>query len=128
MTKMIYRFDPYFPKASIHQYIDNIPDFVLVAKLVTGFHLAAYSESPLTQQNILIGKGFIVSLTSRKPFPVKNDKKAISYDRQYLIFGNSELRLSPHDRKIYSNLGINNAHFTAQKDSASILLGGSGLK
>lgn len=125
---MIYRFDPYNPRSNIHQYIDNVPDFVLVAKFSTGFHLAAYSESPLNQKNILEGKGFIISLTNRKLFPLKIDKKAVRYDSQYLIFGNSELRVSPHDRKIYSNLGISNAHFTAQKESVGTLLGDSSLK
>jgi len=51
------------------------------------------------------------------------DKKAVRYDKQYLIFGNSEIRVCGSDKKLFSNFGINNCHFDSKRERVGSLLG-----
>ena len=89
---MIYRYDK-LNKINFHQYIDNISNILLILKTVDGLFIAGYSEGPFHKKTS-DKDGIIFSLTNRKIFTlVERNKRAITYDEYYLIFGNSEIRL-----------------------------------
>jgi hypothetical protein len=64
----------------------------------------------------------ILSLWKKKIYELK-DKKAITYDDYYLIFGNSELRLRSLEFKLFSNFGIANSFYNNRGDKIHDLLG-----
>lgn len=49
-TRLLFKYDALQPKNNIHNYIDNIPNFILVAKTEQGYHLAAFSEAALSSR------------------------------------------------------------------------------
>ena len=58
-------------------------------------------------------------------FPlVSSDKKAISYDEYYLVFGNSEVRIKSQENIVFSNFGISNEFFCSRGKKVDWLLGG----
>lgn len=65
----------------------------------------------------------IISLTNRRFYQLHANKKSLKYDKLYLIFGNSEIRVSGGEKKVFSNFGINNSHFDAMGDRVDALLG-----
>lgn len=77
----------------------------------------------MVPKNMSDGLGLIVSLTNRRCFELFPGKKAVKYDNQYLIFGNSEIRVGANEKKIFSNFGVGNAHFDSRKEGVNIILG-----
>ena len=71
------------------------------------------------------GNGMLFSLTNRRSYPVKAGKCSIVYDENYLIFGNTELRISSHDNRLYSNFGISSGYFEANGDNIHNFIGTS---
>ena len=82
-------------------------------------------------------ESLIISLTNHKAFPlntlqtnpnrdkVKKDTKpnnGMVYDKFFLIFGNSELRLRHAENKVYSNFGVANGYFLSKGDNVNTLL------
>ena len=64
----------------------------------------------------------ILSLWARKVFSIK-EKKAISYDDYFVIFGNSELRIKALEFKLFSNFGIANGYFDNRGEKVHSILG-----
>jgi hypothetical protein len=64
----------------------------------------------------------ILSLWGRKVFEV-GDKRAISYDDYFLIFGNSELRVKTGEFRLFSNFGIANGYYKNRGEKVNSLLG-----
>jgi len=63
---------------------------VLIAKTYSGRLIAGYSEQAFSDTQIIkIGKGLMLSLWGRKTYELLPNKKAITYDDFYLIWGNS---------------------------------------
>ena len=57
----------------------------------------------------------ILSLWKKKAYELR-DKRAITYDDYYLIFGNSEIRLRSLEFKLFSNFGISNIFYDSRGD------------
>ena len=82
-------------------------------------------------------EALIISLTKLKSYrlnnfannPRKNKKDTkpvygMVYDKFFLIFGNSEIRVKPgdKDRKVFSNFGVSNSYFNSEGDNVGKLL------
>jgi hypothetical protein len=75
-------------------YIDNKENLVVVIKAASGEVFGGWSEGPFYPKMTSDRNGIIFSLTNRKCYDLaQHNKKAISYDDYYIIFGNSEIRL-----------------------------------
>ena len=67
-----------------------------------------------------------MALTIKEVFTLlEANKRAISYDDFFIIFGNSEVRLKTGEKKMFSNFGINNGYFNTRGIPVSALLGGA---
>lgn len=64
-------------------------------------------------RQIGFGKGFIFNLTNLQVFPLRKDPKmsVLTFDDYFFIFGNSELRLKPSEKKFFTNFGVANSTF-----------------
>lgn len=64
-------------------------------------------------------------MTNKKCFfPLELNKRAITYDDYYVIFGNSEIRIKSMEDKVFSNFGINNSYYDCKGEKVTVLLGG----
>lgn len=95
---------------------------VAIFKTIYGKLIAGYSEEAFDASGIVRGYGMIMSLWGRKMFELK-EKKAISYDDYFLIFGNSELRVKTGEFRLFSNFGIANAYYNNRGEKVHALLG-----
>lgn len=86
--------------------------------------LAGFTEGGFRPKKISDKSGLLFSLTNRKMFVlVEENKKAITYDDYYLIFGNSEIRLKNLEKKIFSNFGISSSYFNNRGETINTLIG-----
>ena len=73
------------------------------------------------------GLGFISSLTNREVFYLRKNyeqAKLTVYDDFFILFGNSELKIKVHEKKIESNLGIVYRYFdTGNHKNPKVLFG-----
>ena len=46
----------------------------------------------------------------------------MKYDKEFIIFGNAELRVWPEKKRVYSNFGIANSFFDHGADKVDALL------
>ena len=63
--------------------------------------------------------GCIFSLTAGKFYKLKpqiDRQKLVTYDDNFIIFGNSEVRIQHKDEKFYSNFAIQNCNFEPLND------------
>jgi hypothetical protein len=67
------------------------------------------------------GRGFIFSLTNNKLFSKIPDRRPISYDQLYVIFGNSDLRINRNE--VFSNLGVSNGCYDSKGERVDSLFG-----
>lgn len=87
--------------------------------LIAGYYSDVYADKTSMKSEALI-----LSLTNYKYFPIntlknnpKKDKKDMKpmlgmvYDKYFLIYGNSEIRIKSGEKKLFSNFGINNSYF-----------------
>lgn len=122
-TRLIYTYDP-INSTNFHKYIDEKPEIVVIIKLVNGGCVAAYSEGQFKRETST-KDGLIISLTNREYFTlVEKNRRAITYDDFYLIFGNSEIRLRSQDKELFSNFGISNGYFASRNKRVNVLLCG----
>lgn len=84
--------------------------------------IAGYSEEAFDPNGIKLGYGMILSLWAKKVFTIK-DKKAITYNDYFMIFGNSELRIKSLEFKLFSNFGIANAYYDNRGEKVHSILG-----
>jgi len=85
----------------------------------------------------MTAEALIISLTNKKRYclnnfannPKKNRKDTrpiygMVYDKFFLIFGNSEIRVKPGDKdcKVFSNFGVSNSYFNNEGDTVDKLL------
>ncbi len=107
-TKLIFTYDRH-NKTNFHTYLKGKTNIVVIVRMVNGYYFACYSEAAFEQNSKVKKDGLIISITNRDVFSlVSNDKKAITYDDYYLIFGNSEVRIKNQEDKVFSNFGIGN--------------------
>ena len=64
-----------------------------------------------------------MSLTNRKVFPLSLGKKAVSYDKNFLVVGNSEIVIRHGEKKVFSNFGNKNGFFEPNGADVNDLLG-----
>lgn len=77
-------------KTNLHQYIDNYENFVMLIELEDEYVVGGYSEGKLYPKMVSDKDGFIFSLRKKEVFePVEPNKRVVSYDDYYVIFGNS---------------------------------------
>ena len=119
-----------------HERIDGKSNLVLVLQtenaLMAGYYSGKYAEATFMTEEALI-----ISLTNLKSYrlnnfannPRKNKKDTkpvygMVYDKFFLIFGNSEIRVKPgdKDRKVFSNFGVSNSYFNSEGDNVGNLL------
>ena len=119
-----------------HERIDEKSNLVLVLQtenaLMAGYYSGKYAEATFMTEEALI-----ISLTNLKSYrlnnfannPRKNKKDTkpvygMVYDKFFLIFGNSEIRVKPgdKDRKVFSNFGVSNSYFNSEGDNVGNLL------
>ena len=122
-TRLLFKLD-LNNKTNFHTYIDNKPNIVVVIKLSNEYFVAGFSQVAFVPKSTARGEAMILSLTNQKVFYLFDaDKKPISYDEYYLIFGNSQIRLRSQQKKIFSNFGVNNSSFNNKGLTVDILLG-----
>ena len=119
-SKVLYRMDLLNP-TNFHKYIDSRPNIILIVLLKNGYTIAAFSEEAFSEKMELNKRGLISSLTNRKTF--RSFKRAASYDRSHIIFGNSEVRILNAKNKVFSNIGISNGYYENTDSQVNILLG-----
>lgn len=113
-TALIYQYDP-LNKVNFHKYIDNHTHIVVLIKLKNGWTCGGYSEGGFIPKHQSDKDGLIFSLTMRKFFELKvRNKKAITYDEFYIIFGNSELRIKSQENKLFSNFGLTSSFYDSK--------------
>ena len=56
---------------------------------------------------------------------MERNKRAISYDDFFVIFGNSEIRIKSQEKKVFSNFGVSNSYYRHNGDGVNVLLGGT---
>ena len=119
---MVYHLD-LLNKTDFHKYIDNKPHLLIIIKLPTHF-IAAYTEDAFIPKTQSSKDGMLINITSKKVYYLNiANKKAITYDEFYLIFGNSEIRIKAQENKIFSNFGINSSYYNAKGDKRVDYLG-----
>ena len=70
--------------------------------------------------------GCIFSLATGKFYKLKphlNRKKLVTYDENFIIFGNSQMRIQHKDEKFYSNFAIQNCNYEPYKDKVDHFVG-----
>ena len=56
-------------------------------------------------------------------FEILQNKRPVTYDDFFIIFGNSELRIKSLENKVFSNFGINNGYFNNRGHKVDYFLG-----
>ena len=56
---------------------------------------------------------------------MERNKRAISYDDFFVIFGNSEIRIKSQEKKVFSNVGVSNSYYRHNGDGVNVRLGGT---
>ena len=108
---------------NFHSYVDEVPDIMLVVKTESGLYLGGFSECPVSSTSIADKGGLIMSLTSKMVFPVVEGKRSVNYDKFFLIFGNSEIRLRQGEFKVFSNFGIGSGFYKSTGATVNDLIG-----
>ena len=91
-TKLIYKYDT-MNRVNFHKYIDDHKHIVLVIKTLYGKVIAGYSEQCFNSNGTKKGNAYLMALWNKKIYHILKDKKGITYDDYFLIFGNSEIRI-----------------------------------
>lgn len=92
--------------------MDGIDNLLLIIKMANGTYTAGFSQGRFDSKSHSSKDGLIISLTNEKTFTlVQPNRRAITYDDFYIIFGNSELRLKSLENKLFSNFGISNGYY-----------------
>lgn len=92
---------------------------LVLFKLATNNIVGGFSCFPMEKvdrekaRQIGYGRGFIFNLTKFKVFQLRREPKmpVLTFDDYFFIFGNSELRLKPSERKFFTNFGVANSSF-----------------
>lgn len=121
-TSLLYRFDP-LNTTNCHKYIDNHRHICLIVKLRNNRVVAGYSVAPIIEGVAALEGGLILSLTEKRAFKAIPNKRSVTYDAFFLIFGNSELRLRQGELSLFSNFGINNGYYNSEGEKHMVLLG-----
>ena len=131
-TKLIYKYDPK-NIVSFHEYIDGTRHMLLVVKSSKGVFLAGYNSGEYNEKIAMTDPGLLISLKKNETFELygatankKYPCRAMTYDKFYLNFGNSEIRMKWTDIKkpeLFSNFGVSNAYFNNREAKVNDLLG-----
>jgi hypothetical protein len=123
-TKLIYRFDP-LNKVNFHAYFDFKENLVVIARMENGYYIAGYSEGSFEPKKASQRDGLIIALNKQEVFTLaERNKRAITYDDYFLIFGNSEIRIRATENRLFSNFAISNSYYNSRGKRVSDLLGG----
>ena len=121
---------------SFHERVDGKSNLVLVLQtenaLMAGYYSGKYAEATfMTEEALIISltnlKSYRLNNFANNPRKNKKDNKPVYgmvYDKFFLIFGNSEIRVKPgdKDRKVFSNFGVSNSYFNSEGDNVGKLL------
>ena len=122
-TPLLYTMDP-LNKTNFHKYIDEHWHTVLVVELTSGVIVAAYSEGPFVAKEKSEHDGLLIAATYEKTFALKErNTRAINYEEEYLIYGNSELRIKSGDRMVLSKFGLADSSYDSRGEDVTAFLG-----
>lgn len=105
-TRLLYRDDRYNTN-SYHNYVDGVPNIVLLVTHSGGQIIGSFSEAAYHSKNFNCDfkKGLMLEFTNGRVFHTKQKKengkgnkmisRPLSYDEFYIIWGNSDLRIKP---------------------------------
>ena len=101
----------------------------MIAKLANGKNLAAFTEISFENRSIPEPnpRAFLCDLNREKFYKPKNMYKTICYDKNFILFGNSEIRIKHKDNKIYSNFAIAKSFFDPEEDKLHDFIGRDNL-
>lgn len=119
-SKLLYKFDP-LNQTNVHKYIDDIQSLLCIIKTKCAT-IAGYYPGALTEKETTLDKGgLIVSVDNNQSYRLQERKNATDrvyrgmvYDKYFIIFGNSEIRVKSGDRVLFSNFGVNNSYFNSR--------------
>lgn len=121
-THLLYRYDP-LNKTNPHRYIDNQKNIILIAKTIYGKYIAAFSGEKIASTGCSAGLGLLISIWNRMTFETLKNKRPVTYDEFFIIFGNSEMRIKSQESKVFSNFGINNGYYNNRGHKVDSFLG-----
>jgi len=64
-----------------------------------------------------------MSVTNKMCFKLIEGKRSVTYDKFFLIFGNSELRLKHGEKKFFTNFAVANGFYIPKGEKHTILTG-----
>ena len=108
-TKLLYRFDSQ-NSSDFHKYIDNVDNILVVVEtkntIIGGYYAGSIGEKEPS------GKAsFLFSVKEKDFFPCISPKNAVTYDKNSIIFGNSELKITPEKKHIFTNFAFSTSYF-----------------
>jgi len=106
---------------------------LLVVKSSKGVFLAGYNSGEYNEKIQITGPGLLISLKRGETFELYSNTanrrypcRAMTYDKFYLNYGNSEIRMKWTDIKkpeLFSNFGVSNSYFNNREFKVDDLLG-----
>ena len=120
---MLYKYDP-INTINFHQYFDGKENIVLVVKTSNGQFIAGFSEDSFKEGKHPQKDGLIISMTNKTTFTLREvNKNATIYDKLFIIFGNSEIRIRVLEAKVFSNFNIVNSFYNPKGHKVHSILG-----
>ena len=136
-TKLIFKLDKLSP-ANPHEFIDNIPNIVLLIELTNKKVLAAFTQtafskddglhsqntSTIARSRLGSNKSLIIDLTNKVCFLNNNPNETIIYDEYAIVWGKDELLIKVDEPTLlYSSFGSQEGIYWDGKYSGEELLG-----
>lgn len=136
-TKLIFKLDKLHP-SNPHEFIDNIPNIVLLIELTNNKILAAFTQTAFNKEESIItekstvarsryggqNKSLIVDLTNKISFINTKPTETIIYDENAIVWGKDELVIKNDEPTLlYSSFGAEDGTYSDGKYSLEELLG-----
>ena len=86
---MVWKMDP-LSNVNFHKYLDEHEHLLLIVELENGHRVGGYTEAKLQPKMQSNKDGLILSISNKSSFElVEPNRRAVTYDNYYIIFGNS---------------------------------------
>ncbi len=138
-TKLIFKLDKLAP-GNPHEFIDNIPNIVLLIELANKKVLGAFTQtsfskedgnhnqstSSIARSRLGTNKSLILDLTKKLAFLNNNPNETIIYDENAIVWGRDELIIKNDEPTLlYSSFGSQEGVYSDGKYTVDDLLGGN---
>ena len=108
-TKLLYKYDSQ-NQVDFHSQIDNVESILVVVEtkntIIGGYYAGCIGEKEPSGKS-----SFLFSVKERDFFPCIAPKHAVTYDKSSIIFGSSELKITPANKHIFSNFAFMTSYF-----------------